>query len=259
MAFTGAGVSAESGVATFRGAGGLWEGQPVEEVATPRRLPAGSRAGLAVLRGAPDQARTRAAQPGPRGSGRLAGPLPDVHPGHPERRRAPPGGGQPRRARAARRAVARPMLRLRPPAGGPHRAASRAAAALRGLRGPSSARTSCGSARCSRRDVLEAASRAAADCQVLLVVGTSAVVYPAAGLVEIAASCRRHGHRGQPPGERPRPPGRHRAARPGRGAAAARRGRPGSGLTCASPTSPRTSARANACSPPARAPSRTPS
>jgi NAD-dependent deacetylase len=38
------------------------------------------------------------------------------------------------------------------------------------------------------RDVLEAASRAAGDCQVLLVVGTSAVVYPAAGLVEIAAS-----------------------------------------------------------------------
>jgi NAD-dependent deacetylase len=32
---TGAGVSAESGVATFRGPGGLWEGHRVEEVATP--------------------------------------------------------------------------------------------------------------------------------------------------------------------------------------------------------------------------------
>jgi NAD-dependent deacetylase len=32
---TGAGVSAESGVATFRGAGGLWEGHAVEDVATP--------------------------------------------------------------------------------------------------------------------------------------------------------------------------------------------------------------------------------
>jgi NAD-dependent deacetylase len=32
---TGAGVSAESGVPTFRGAGGLWEGHAVEEVATP--------------------------------------------------------------------------------------------------------------------------------------------------------------------------------------------------------------------------------
>ncbi len=35
VAFTGAGVSAESGLATFRGAGGLWEGHRVEEVATP--------------------------------------------------------------------------------------------------------------------------------------------------------------------------------------------------------------------------------
>jgi NAD-dependent deacetylase len=33
---TGAGVSAESGVATFRDAGGLWEGYCVEDVATPR-------------------------------------------------------------------------------------------------------------------------------------------------------------------------------------------------------------------------------
>jgi NAD-dependent deacetylase len=42
-ALTGAGVSAESGLATFRGAGGLWEGHHVEEVATPeafRRDPA---------------------------------------------------------------------------------------------------------------------------------------------------------------------------------------------------------------------------
>src|SRR5512136_2869927 len=36
VAFTGAGVSAESGVPTFRGAGGLWEGHPVEELASPQ-------------------------------------------------------------------------------------------------------------------------------------------------------------------------------------------------------------------------------
>ena len=34
-ALTGAGVSAESGVATFRGMGGLWNDVPIEEVATP--------------------------------------------------------------------------------------------------------------------------------------------------------------------------------------------------------------------------------
>lgn len=35
VVLTGAGISADSGVATFRGAGGLWEGHRVEEVATP--------------------------------------------------------------------------------------------------------------------------------------------------------------------------------------------------------------------------------
>jgi len=33
---TGAGISAESGLATFRGSGGLWEGHTIEDVATPR-------------------------------------------------------------------------------------------------------------------------------------------------------------------------------------------------------------------------------
>lgn len=32
---TGAGISAESGISTFRDAGGLWENHPIEEVATP--------------------------------------------------------------------------------------------------------------------------------------------------------------------------------------------------------------------------------
>src|SRR6478752_5786555 len=35
---TGAGISAESGIATFRGPGGLWEGQRVEDVCTPQAL-----------------------------------------------------------------------------------------------------------------------------------------------------------------------------------------------------------------------------
>lgn len=35
VVLTGAGISAESGLPTFRGAGCLWEGQRVEEVATP--------------------------------------------------------------------------------------------------------------------------------------------------------------------------------------------------------------------------------
>ena len=35
VVLTGAGISVESGLPTFRGAGGLWEGHRVEEVATP--------------------------------------------------------------------------------------------------------------------------------------------------------------------------------------------------------------------------------
>ena len=33
---TGAGISQESGIATFRDSGGLWENVRVEDVATPR-------------------------------------------------------------------------------------------------------------------------------------------------------------------------------------------------------------------------------
>lgn len=35
IVFTGAGVSAESGLGTFRDSGGLWEKYQIEEVATP--------------------------------------------------------------------------------------------------------------------------------------------------------------------------------------------------------------------------------
>lgn len=38
VVLTGAGISAESGVATFRGPGGLWEGQRVEDVCAPEAL-----------------------------------------------------------------------------------------------------------------------------------------------------------------------------------------------------------------------------
>jgi len=43
VVLTGAGISADSGLATFRDAGGLWEGHSVEEVATPRAWAADPR------------------------------------------------------------------------------------------------------------------------------------------------------------------------------------------------------------------------
>ena len=38
VVLTGAGISAESGLATFRGPDGLWEGHRVEDVCTPEAL-----------------------------------------------------------------------------------------------------------------------------------------------------------------------------------------------------------------------------
>lgn len=38
VVLTGAGISAESGIATFRGPGGLWEGHRVDDVCTPEAL-----------------------------------------------------------------------------------------------------------------------------------------------------------------------------------------------------------------------------
>jgi NAD-dependent deacetylase len=38
VVLTGAGISAESGIATFRGPGGLWEGHRVEDVCAPQAL-----------------------------------------------------------------------------------------------------------------------------------------------------------------------------------------------------------------------------
>ena len=35
VVFTGAGISAESGLGTFRDPGGLWENYKIEDVATP--------------------------------------------------------------------------------------------------------------------------------------------------------------------------------------------------------------------------------
>ena len=37
VVLTGAGISAESGLKTFRDSEGLWEGYNIEDVATPRK------------------------------------------------------------------------------------------------------------------------------------------------------------------------------------------------------------------------------
>jgi|YNPBryunderm2012_1023409.scaffolds.fasta_scaffold07125_4 NAD-dependent deacetylase len=185
VAFTGAGVSAESGVPTFRGAGGLWEGHPVEQVATPEAFAADPlmvwrfyeqrRINLASKRPNPaHQVLARWQQrfasfvlttqnvdslhedAGSMGVLHLHGSIWRVRclacHGEWEDRTAP-----------------FPSLPPRCPCGG----MLRPAVVWFGEALPA--------------DVLEASVAACEGCEVLLVVGTSAVVYPAAGLVEVAS------------------------------------------------------------------------
>jgi len=187
MAFTGAGVSAESGVATFRGAGGLWEGHPVEEVATPGAFKADPLRVWRFYEARRAQARTVRPNPAHEvlaawqsrfpayvlatqnvdGLHQAAGShdVLELHGGLWRVRCCTCGN------RRIDRTVPLPEL---PPR----------CAACGGLERPDIVWFG----EMLPGEVLEAASRAARAAQVLLVVGTSAVVYPAAGLVEIASS-----------------------------------------------------------------------
>jgi hypothetical protein len=53
VVLTGAGVSAESGIPTFRGAGGLWHSYRATDLATPQAFRRDPPTGVGVLRVAP--------------------------------------------------------------------------------------------------------------------------------------------------------------------------------------------------------------
>jgi len=179
---TGAGISAESGLATFRGAGGLWEGHRVEEVATPsafRRNPSlvwrfynARRAGL----------RTAAPNPGHLALVRLEERLGDGFTVLTQN-----VDGLHRAAGSRRVLELHGSLRR-------VRCTGCAAALDRGTE-PLDELPRC--AACGQmlrpdvvwfeeplpEDVWRQAEVAASGCECFLVVGTSAVVYPAAGLI----------------------------------------------------------------------------
>ncbi len=184
-ALTGAGVSAESGLATFRGGGGLWEGQAVEDVATPEafhrnpelvwRFYNGRRAGL------------RAAKPNP---GHLA--LVDLEKRWGERFTLVTQNVDGLHQAAGSRRV----LELH---GGLARVRCTRCKAVTDRAGdelPDMPRCeACG--HLLRPDVVwfhemlpegvwRTACEAVEACDCFLVVGTSAVVYPAAGLIDMA-------------------------------------------------------------------------
>jgi NAD-dependent deacetylase len=189
---TGAGVSAESGLATFRGTGGLWEGQCIEDVATPsafQRNPA-----LVWRFYNARRAALRTAQPNP---GHRALVALEEH-----------FAGQP--------SDGEPLTLITQNVDGLHQAAgSRRVLELHGSlrrvrctvcsykadRGDEELPDLPHCAECDellRPDVVwfeemlpmepwKAAAKATAACQCFLVIGTSAVVYPAAGLIDAAS------------------------------------------------------------------------
>jgi NAD-dependent deacetylase len=183
---TGAGVSAESGVPTFRDAGGLWEGHRVEDVATPEAFERDPtlvwrfynlrRAGLRTVRPNPGHY-ALAALEDRLGSERFALITQNVDGLH-------------------RLAGSRNILEVhgslaRVCCTGCRRAEDRGSESLDDL--PHCAR--CGALlrpgvvwfnEMLPEDVWEQAVTAARQCRCFLVAGTSAVVYPAAGLVGIA-------------------------------------------------------------------------
>ena len=88
VVLTGAGISAESGVPTFRDADGLWEGHRVEDVATPEAYDLQPARRPPVLRRPPGRPRRGRAEPRPPRAGAARGASRRRPAGrHPEHRR----------------------------------------------------------------------------------------------------------------------------------------------------------------------------
>lgn len=187
VVLSGAGLSAASGIPTFRGPGGLWEGHRVEDVATPEAW----RRNPALVRRFYDQRRRACARARPNAA-------------HDALARLQRAWGADRvvlvtqnidgllgRAGAAeviemhgslwRLCCAADRDHPRPP--------------VAGRQDPTSTCESCGAS--LRPDVvwfgeppydLDRIHRETARCAVFIAVGTSGVVYPAAGLVAVARS-----------------------------------------------------------------------
>lgn len=102
VVFSGAGVSRESGLDTFRGAGGLWERMRPEELATPEAFQANPRKVWQWY--AWRYQRVAAASPNPahEAIARLEAVFSVLYSRDAERRRYPSPGGQPEPPRAAR-------------------------------------------------------------------------------------------------------------------------------------------------------------
>jgi NAD-dependent deacetylase len=184
LILTGAGISAESGIATFRGPGGLWEGHRVEDVCTPDALardPAlvhrfydGRRAALGGV--APNAAHAALARLDAAWPGELLIVTQNVDHLH-------------------ERAGARRVLHMHGELLSALCAACGAREDRAGSLPPGSVCGTCGAA-ALRPDIvffgempygMERIETALATCDLFVSIGTSGAVYPAAGLVQTAA------------------------------------------------------------------------
>ena len=183
VVLTGAGISAESGLATFRGPDGLWEGHRVEDVCTPEAL---ARDEAMVLRFY-DARRAALATVEPNAAHRALARLDAAWPG--ELLIVTQNVDDLHERGGARR-----LLHMHGELKSALCAACGARQAWEGGLPPQSVCPACGAA-ALRPDIvffgempyrMDAIERALADADLFVSIGTSGAVYPAAGFVQTA-------------------------------------------------------------------------
>ena len=226
LVLSGAGISAESGLATFRGADGLWDGHPVEQVASPGGFAADPELVWRFYSMRRARRRRGRAERGP--STRWRPWRSDSATGSSSRPRTSTGSTPGPAAAGSWRSTGRcggPAARRAFGRRSPTTPTRWSRRCLAAPAGPSCGPTSSGSARCSdvaetgRVDAFMRDARRSGDPFVFLAVGTSGNVYPAAGLRRRGALPRGGNVAGEPrPGRERRAPSTtsSRARRPPR-------------------------------------------